>query len=438
MIQPVAAPPAFVLTVQDVHKTLTLRRHRTLSLKEAAIRRIHRPMEVDTVEALRGVSLEVRAGEAVGLVGANGAGKSTLLKIVAGIVEPSGGKVWRAPGNLAALIELGAGLHPELSGLQNIFLHGELHGIPRADVLARFDEIVDFAELRDFLHTPLKHYSSGMAVRLAFSLGVHFAPKLMLLDEVLAVGDGSFQERSLTRIHELRRGGTGILLVSHDLDQIAAHCDRAVWLEQGRVRMTGPAADVVAAYMDEVSAGALLTPPAAHLRAVDGDMMRHARIGSGGLLFSHISLRDGQGRRCRHFRTGETLRVEMSIRLPHEAAGVEHYEGDEADVYVAFNRAEVPMPLSVERTTVRLNRELLRSPQGDGQRICFAIDSLPLTPGFYQVSSALYRAGAVPLQDEPFDNILRMVPFTVVGDPEFPAPAGLIVPQSSVTIEQVE
>jgi hypothetical protein len=228
------------------------------------------------------------------------------------------------------------------------------------------------------------------------------------------------------------------LLVSHDLDQIAAHCDRAVWLEQGRVRMSGGAADVIAGYLDEVVSGALLTPPAGHLRAVDGDLMRHARIGSGELVFSSISLRDANGHRRRHFRRGDTLRVEMVIRFAHERPAATHYAGEEADVYVAFNRAEIQAPLSIERTTIRLERNRMHAPHGEGQRIVFTVDALPLTPGFYQVSTALYRAGAVPLQDEPFDNTLRMVSFTVVGEPRQPTPPGLIVPQASVNVSSAD
>lgn len=197
--------------------------------------------------ALDDVHLDVRGGELVAVVGANGAGKTTLLRCIARTVHPEGGRIV-VHGRLAGLIELGAGFHPELSARENVRLHGALLGLARREVEAGLPAVLAFAGLADRADEPVKRFSTGLYARLGFSVAVHAAPDLLLVDEVLSVGDEAFQARGLERLAALRAGGAGILWVSHDLDAVAARADRAVWLEAGRLRATGPAADVVAAY----------------------------------------------------------------------------------------------------------------------------------------------------------------------------------------------
>jgi ABC-type polysaccharide/polyol phosphate transport system ATPase subunit len=238
-----------VVELRGVSKRFYYYEHRTSSLREWFIRRIlHRPLNIRRAEfTLRSFDLRVRRGEAVALIGSNGSGKSTALRLIAGIYRPSSGTI-RTRGRLTAVIELGAGFHPELTGADNVALYAAVLGLGRRELMARFDEVVDFAEMRESMDTPLKYYSSGMEARLAFSVAVCLQPDILLLDEVLAVGDQAFRDRCLARLRAYHvRGGT-LILVSHEVDQVRALCSRAVWLEQGVMRMDGDVDRVLAAY----------------------------------------------------------------------------------------------------------------------------------------------------------------------------------------------
>src|SRR5713101_6688208 len=230
------------------------RKHTVGTLKSALLAgRARHSLSPDSgVPALVDVSFEVAPGETLGIVGPNGSGKSTLLKLLAGIVHPTRGSV-QVRGRLAALLELGAGFHPEISGRENIEINGLLLGLSRRQIAARFDEIVRFAELEEFLDAPLKTYSSGMAVRLGFSIAAHSDPDVLLVDEVLAVGDERFAHRCLEKFAEFERAGKTILVVSHDLALVSQRCRRAIWLEKGRLAADGPAAETVALYRERVA-----------------------------------------------------------------------------------------------------------------------------------------------------------------------------------------
>jgi lipopolysaccharide transport system ATP-binding protein len=205
-----------------------------------------------TLWALKDVSLDVKHGEVVGIIGRNGAGKSTLLKILSRITEPSSGTA-TIRGRVASLLEVGTGFHPELTGRENIFLNGAILGMARADIARRFDEIVAFAEIEQFLETPVKHYSSGMYVRLAFAVAAHLEPEVLFVDEVLAVGDARFQMKCLGRMGDAARDGRTIIFVSHNLAAIAQLCQRAIWLDQGQIRMHGQPQQVLHDYLSEGS-----------------------------------------------------------------------------------------------------------------------------------------------------------------------------------------
>ncbi len=208
--------------------------------------------------ALRDVSLEVRRGETFGIIGHNGAGKSTLMKLLSGITAPTEGEI-RIRGRLAALIELGSGFHPELTGRENVFMSGAVLGMRRREIAAKFESIVEFAGIGEFIDVPVKWYSSGMYVRLGFAIAAHLNADVLLVDEVLAVGDAAFQGRCFDRIAELKRSGTTIVLITHDLGAIERLAQRAVLLDHGRVVRTGAVRQVVAAYQRAVAGGTPVT-----------------------------------------------------------------------------------------------------------------------------------------------------------------------------------
>jgi ABC-type polysaccharide/polyol phosphate transport system ATPase subunit len=241
--------------------------------------RLRPPPAREEVWSLRGVDLDVAEGEAVGVVGRNGAGKSTLLKVLSRITEPTAG-VSRTRGRVGSLLEVGTGFHPELTGRENLYLSGAIHGMSSRRIDALFDEIVAFAGVEQFLDTPVKRYSSGMYLRLAFAVAAHLDADILLVDEVLAVGDAEFQQRCLGRMAEVERSGRTVVFVSHNLDAIQRLCRRAVWLDTGRIVEEGPAADVVDAYLgaDVRRAGEVFLP------AGDGvvEVRRMAVVGGDG------------------------------------------------------------------------------------------------------------------------------------------------------------
>jgi ABC-type polysaccharide/polyol phosphate transport system ATPase subunit len=229
-------------------------RERIRSFKHVAIRWLKRQLVYESFWALHDVSLEVRRGEVFGLIGPNGAGKSTLLKLIARVLRPTKGRI-RVYGQVAPLLESAAGFDPELTGRENVFVYSAVLGHRRAETAARFDAIVEFAGLQQFIDSPIRTYSSGMYARLAFSVATAVIPDILIVDEVLSVGDAEFQQRSSDRIDHFRDSGATIIMVSHNLDEIERLCTRAAWLEHGTVKAVGPAADVVAAYSGFVDAG---------------------------------------------------------------------------------------------------------------------------------------------------------------------------------------
>ena len=220
----------------------------------------------DLFWALRNVTFEVPRGSVVGVIGRNGAGKSTLLKVLSQITEPTDGIV-QIRGRVGSLLEVGTGFHPELTGRENVFLNGAILGMRKAEVTRKFDEIVAFAEVAKFIDTPVKHFSSGMYMRLAFAVAAHLEPDILIIDEVLAVGDAQFQQKCLGKIGEVANEGRTVVLVSHHMNQIRRLCSRCVWLDQGEVRLHGPGADVVSAYEDSYRLRATADTPARRVDA---------------------------------------------------------------------------------------------------------------------------------------------------------------------------
>src|SRR4029450_6580359 len=253
--RPSARPAIEVARASKIYRRFSHRKQ-FATLKSALLTRslIKNLRPDETFTALNDVRLTGPKGQTLGVIGRNGSGKSTLLKLVAGITKPSTGTV-RVDGRISALIELGAGFHPEISGRENVFINGIMLGLTKRDVARRFDEIVEFAELQDFIDAPVKTYSSGMYMRLGFAVAIHVDPDVLLVDEVLAVGDEGFTHKCLDKFAEFRRLGKTILLVTHSLGLVERFCDEAIWLDEGQMRSQGDPKRVVDAYLAAVEKG---------------------------------------------------------------------------------------------------------------------------------------------------------------------------------------
>ncbi len=237
--------------VKDVTMIFNMASESLGSLKEYFISLARHKLFFEEFRALKNISFDVHRGEVVGLVGTNGSGKSTMLKIIAGVLEPSEGEV-KVHGNIAPLIELGAGFDPELTARENIYLNGALLGYTKEFIDASFDEIIEFAELKDFVDMPLKNFSSGMVARIAFAIATITEPDILIVDETLSVGDVFFQQKCERRIqHFIESGDVTVLFVSHSMEQVERICQRAVWIEKGDLRMDGPVDEVCKAYHDQ-------------------------------------------------------------------------------------------------------------------------------------------------------------------------------------------
>jgi ABC-type polysaccharide/polyol phosphate transport system ATPase subunit len=288
------------------HVTKTYRRYGRRrhfgTLKSALLSgRFFRDLRPDEVlQALNDVSFHVEAGRTFGIIGRNGSGKSTMLKLIAGIGKPTSGRV-HVQGRVSALIELGAGFHPEITGRENVFINGMMLGMSKRAIAERFDEIVAFAELEDFIDAPVKTYSSGMYMRLGFAVAINVNPDVLLVDEVLAVGDQAFTHKCLEKFEEFRRSGRTILIVTHSLDVVARFCDQALWLDQGRICGQGPPDQVIDAYLSAVATAEQAAPesPAARLQEArvlavtlrDAEDQPITTIASGGRLVIHMRIR---------------------------------------------------------------------------------------------------------------------------------------------------
>jgi ABC-type polysaccharide/polyol phosphate transport system ATPase subunit len=366
-------PAIRVRDLVKVYRRLGRRPHGTL--KSALLPGGGRPASRASVTALDGISFEAAAGESLGIIGANGSGKSTLLKLMAGIVRPTRGTA-EVSGRLAALLELGAGFHPEISGRENVEIAGLLLGLSKREIARRFAEIVRFAGIEDFLDEPVKTYSSGMAVRLGFSIAAHSDPDVLLVDEVLAVGDEAFAHRALERFAELERDGRTLVFVSHDLPLIAERCRRAIWLDRGRIAADGPAAETVARYRDHVAAGE------GERRLGEGP--GGDRVGSGVAFISSVQLLDAEGRPAARLRAGQPAALAMAV---HAAEPL-------TDFVFGFRVATVAGTVVFGVNTAL---EGLRPARFAGAgRVTLSLPSLDLAPGVYSLDAAIHARDGAP------------------------------------------
>lgn len=371
-----------VITLQNVWKNYRLfgRRSQLATLKSALLKRDLRLSPEATIPALKNASFVVEKGEAFGIIGRNGSGKSTLLKIISGILKPTSGRLV-VNGRIAALIELGAGFHPEITGRENIYINGIMLGLSRREIDQRFDRIVEFAGIGEFLDQPVKTYSSGMYVRLGFAVAVHVDPDILLIDEVLSVGDEEFSAKCIAKIQEMKYRGVTLLFVTHQLDQVRNLCDRAMWLDKGEPMVIGDPVRVVDAYLQEVAgapASAAPSPAEAGAPSEANDLIEEERWGSGEAILLRVALTDDKGNDLVALGAGVPVTIEMDVqvRVPQDdfVFGIGIYHADGTCVYGTNTDLEGLMPEKLE---------------ADG-RVRFVMPSLDLVAGSYRVDAAVH------------------------------------------------
>jgi len=358
--------------MRGVSRSFKVFHERNLTLKETLLRRRRAAFEERWV--VRDVDLEIAPGESVGIVGENGSGKSTVLKLLAGILPPHEGVV-ELGGSVASMLELGAGFHPDFTGRENVYMNGSIHGLSERDIDRRLEAIVTFAELQDFIDMPVRTYSSGMQMRLAFAIAAHVDPDILLLDEVLAVGDESFQRKCFGRIAEFRRGGGTLVFVSHDAAAVERVCDRAVLLADGRIAADGPPAQVLAAYHRLLADGGVSAPAGAEEPAGHQDDPRVWGDGRVRIVSARLVGPDGPTDR---FLSGSPMTIEMEV----DAA-----ESVETPTFGIAIRTAEGTPLY--GTNTRLDEFAIERVAGRCA-VSFSIPSLPLLEGRFDVTLAVH------------------------------------------------
>lgn len=403
------------IDVRDVTKIYRRwgRRRQFATLKSAILRgTLVSDLRADErFAALDDVSLTVAAGQTFGIIGRNGSGKSTLLKLVAGITKPTRGSVC-VNGRISALIELGAGFHPEISGRENVFINGIMLGLSKREIARRFDEIVEFAELQDFIDAPVKTYSSGMYMRLGFAVAIHVDPDVLLVDEVLAVGDEGFSHKCLDKFGEFRRRGKTILLVTHSLSLVERFCDDAIWLDAGHVRAVGDPKRVVGAYITDVgrseerqlaagdararqiaatwspdaAAAAILPDTPLEAAEAPADMFRAAegRWGSREVEITDVTLVGDEGQPAHVFHSGERVAIHVKVRagrpIDDFVFGIGIFNADGVCCYGTNTYLEELEPQRLA---------------GEGE-VAFALERLDLVEGTYKLDVAVHKRDGYP------------------------------------------
>jgi lipopolysaccharide transport system ATP-binding protein len=323
----------------------------------------------ESIWALKDITLDIYSGEAIGIIGSNGAGKSTLLKILSRITDPTQGSA-DIYGRVGSLLEVGTGFHPELTGRENIFLNGAILGMRKAEIERKFDQIVEFAEINKFIDTPVKHYSSGMYVRLAFSVAAHLDPEILLVDEVLAVGDAKFQRKSLGKMDDVTKQGRTVLFVSHNMALIQAFCERGIYLNEGKVAAIGPMNEVVNAYLKTLEK-----------KEAQDLSERQDRKGKGDVILTAVEVIDGDGVPGNPIRIGQPISFSFSLS-----------EFARKDLWCRFSLKD-----EIGHSVVAFNSKTsgAKDTYSDeiGSRFVCELDELLLIPGRYRIDVSIYAAG---------------------------------------------
>lgn len=388
--------PVLAIEAKELSKQYKLKSSKVTSVKELVLKELFRGAETHTIWALKNVSFSVEQGKTLGIIGGNGSGKTTLLRLIAGITEPTTGII-KVQGRVATILELGVGFHPELNGIENIYLQGAVLGIPRHVIDKSLDAIIDFAELRQFIYMPLKYYSTGMTLRLGFSIAVNINPDILLIDEVLTVGDAKFQEKSLEKIKEFKRQNKTIVFVTHNLDQAEMLCDEVIWLDNGQIKAQGDAEEVVNHYVLHAHRlyRDLPLKPFDYEHCVISDM---GRYGSGEVTIDEVVIRRDDGIPVRHIPAYRPMQIEVNYTChkPVKRLDCQLGIGRVDGAYVSLCCSE--------------KYGMIIYPQSTRGKIVATFDPMLFQPGKYLLTVELCPPGE-PLN--PYDMQLRMYTFSV-------------------------
>jgi len=381
---------SIAVDLSGVSKRFLRQADRRNTLKERLVR--GRARNTQDFWAVRDINVQIPRGSVYGLIGHNGSGKSTLLKLITGIYRPSEGQI-TTEGRVAALIELGAGFHPDMTGRENIRLNGSILGLSKSEVSDAMETIIDFSGLRDFIDDPVKHYSSGMYVRLGFSVAVHMKPDVLLVDEVLAVGDEEFQRKCFDHLYTLRREGRTIVVVSHGLGQLEGLCDEVAWLDHGTVQKIGPATEVIGSYLRRVNA----EEASARADIATTRDETTMRAGSGVIRSRAVRLVDAQSQSINHAETGNTFGIELELHCYEEVLG--------PNVRFAFQHETGSLVTMMSNHRIGFDFDHV---SGD-KTVTACLTNNPLLPGRYRVHVDIFdHTGSVLI-----DNWDDAIEFTV-------------------------
>ena len=373
------------IKIRGLKKTFRVYYDKSNSLKDSILFWKRNRHETRTV--LDGIDLDIKKGESVGLIGHNGCGKSTLLKLMTKILYPDQGTI-EVNGRVSSLLELGAGLHPDLSGRENIYNNASIFGLSRKEIDSRFDDIVDFSELGEFIDNPVRTYSSGMYMRLAFSVAINVNADILLIDEILAVGDANFQAKCFNKLKEIRKNGTTIVIVSHSLGQIEQFCDKSVWIHEGKVKAEGIPYDIHMEYLDYMGAvrkkNALLSGMTAVQREeVEGS--DRLRWGSGEVRISEVHAYNDQDEEQLIFKTGESIRFTVDYKVKEKV--------EDAVLGIGIFRLD---GLNVFGTNTRIEKFKDFNIEEDG-RFEMTLNNVELLPGQYVVGFSVEYGDGIPV-----------------------------------------
>jgi ABC-type polysaccharide/polyol phosphate transport system ATPase subunit len=411
------------IEIKNVSKKYKVYRHRESNLKYAVLNLLKGKRKKLSSEfwALKDININIESGKTVGFIGRNGSGKSTLLKLISRIIYPDGGTI-EAHGKVSTLIELGAGFHPELTGRENVYINASILGFSRAEVNRKFKDIVNFSGLEDFIDNPVKTYSSGMYVRLGFSVAINIDPDILLVDEVLAVGDETFQKKCIKKIHELKKAGKTIVFVSHDLESVQELCDRVFLLHNGRLVMQGKPVEVISEYhrllvgSSDLQVRAEGPPPET---AAPAAVNNKNRWGSKEVEITHVTFLDDKGNETNFIKCGERFQVRI------------HYNSHSKVEKPVFGIAIYSdQGVHITGPNTKKHGFFIDALEGEGM-VEYEVESLPLLPGTYLFSAAVYDMSML----QPYDHWEQHWKFHVIESETVADRYGLITIPSQWSIK---